>query len=268
MKLLPTEFSISWINKSESEEYARFYPSLSWVGKDINGKANQLLRWTTCREIFIANLGRDIVGKHGKMCTDHTRFALKSTYTKTSFIFKHKGIFRSSDKAMKTAMKMLNVIEKKAGWDLTVITKVEKNTIKNANNDEVIISKYLIRGPKEWMSAPPLLSLYTLVIRSGWFREFSKIEQVEDIAPMCKKIIEAPCSIDKIRQHLDLIEESYEYWLLLVLNEKALFGKRNPVIVYGRSNDHAGIAKLISLSHDIDTTTRKRWASLIKEYKK
>lgn len=268
MKLLPTEFSVSWLDKTDSEEYARFYPSLSWVGEDVNGKAKQLLRWTTCREIFISQLWRNIVDKQNKMCADHTRLALKSAYTKTSTIFKYKGIFRDSVKAMKTAMQMLNVIEKKAGWDLTVITKVEKKTINNANNDDVIINKYLIRGPKEWMSAPPLVSLYTLIIRSGWFREFSKIEQVEDIAPMCKKIIETTCSVAKIRQHLDLIEESYEYWLLLVLNEKALFGKRNPVIVYGRSNEYAGISKLIRLSQDIDATTRKRWAGLVKEYKK
>lgn len=268
MKLLPTEFSVSWTEPDASEEYTRFYPSLSWVGEDIKGKAAQLLRWTTCREIFTAQLKRDIVGRHDKIGTKHTRLALKSVYSKTSSIFKHKGIFKSSDKAMETAMKMLNVIEKKAGWDLTVITKIEKNTLNNVNKDKIIVSKYLIEGPKEWMSATPLISLYTLIIRSGWFRELSKIKQVEDIAPMCKKLTEASCYTDKIQRHLELIESSYEYWLLLVLNEKELFGKRTPIVIYRQSNEHSGIAKLISLSHDIDSTTRKGWAKLVKEYRK
>ena len=270
MKLLHTEFSINWTEPNDSEEYARFNPSLAWIGKDVDGKAKQALRWTTCREILTSQLWRDIVGKHGnrRLCADHTRLALKSVYSKTSSIFKYKGIFRSSDKAMETAMNMLNVIEEKAGWDLTVITKSGKKIIKNHNNDEVIINKYLIRGPKEWMSATPLISLYTLIIRSGSFRALSKIKQVEDIAPMCKEIIEATCYIGKIQQHLCFVEESYEYWLLLVLNEKELFDKRTQATIYGRNNEHSGIAKLISLSHDIDVTTRKCWERLVKEYKK
>lgn len=268
MKLLHTEFSINWTEPNDSEEYARFNPSLSWIGEEVDGKAKQVLRWTACREILTSQLWKDIVGKNGKICADHTRLALKSVYSKTSSIFKYKGIFRSSDKAMKTAMNMLNVIEEKAGWDLTVITKSGKKTIKNYNNDKVIINKYLIRGPKEWMSATPLISLYTLIIRSGWFRAFSKVKQVEDIAPICEKIIDATCSVEKIRQHIRLVEESYKYWLLLVLNEKELFDKRTPVTIYGRNNEHSGIAKLISLSHDIDVTTRKCWERLVKEYKK
>lgn len=268
MKLLHTEFSINWTEPNDSEEYARFNPSFSWIGGDVDGKAKQALRWTTCREILTAQLKRDIVEKRGKLCTDHTRLALKGVYSKTSSTFKYKGIFKSSDKAMETAMNMLNIIEKKAGWDSTVITKVEKKAINHANNEKVIIDKYLIRGPKEWMSATPLISLYTLIIRSGWFRVFSKVKQVEDVAPICEQIIEAPCSVEKIQQHIYLVEESYEYWLLLVLNEKELFGGRNPNIIYGQSNDHSGIAKLISLSHDIDGTTRKRWARIVKEYKK
>ena len=268
MKLLPTELSIIWINEESFEEYARFNPSLSWVGKDSKGKAEQLLRWTTCREIFTSQLKKDIVGKSNKICADHTRFALKSTYSKTSGALKHKGIFKSGDKAMETAMKMLNVIEKEAGWDLTVITKSKRKVIKNVDKDKVIINTYIIRGPKEWMRSTPVISLYTLIIRSGWFRGFSKIKQVEDIAPACKKIIDGECLIEKIRQHIELIKISYEYWLLLVLNIETLFGERLPNIIYKYNNEYSGISKLICLSHDIDGTTRERWTKLVKEYKK
>lgn len=268
MKLLHTEFSINWAESNNSEEYVRFHPLLSWIGRDVDGKAKQFLKWTTCREIFTSQLRKDIIGKNGNICTDYTRFALKSVYSKTSDISKHKGIFKSSDKAMETAMKLLNVIEKEAGLDLTVITKAEKKVIKNNNNGKNIINTYIIKGSKEWMKSTPVISLYTLIIRSGWFREFSKIKQVEDIAPICKKVIDAECSVVKIQQHMGLIEESYEYWLLLILNIETLFGNRTPANIYEHNDEYSGIAKLILLSHDIDSTTRKRWKKLVKGYKK
>ena len=265
MKLLPAEFSVNWTMPNFSEKYARFYPSWAWIGETVNGKAKQLFRWTTCREIFTANLKRDIVGKYNNICADRTRFALKSSYSKTVKTLNHESIFKSSDRAMITAMKILNVIEKEAGWELTTITKLKRNTIKNVNGEAIIINTYFIDGPKEWMKSTPFVSLYTLIIRSGWFREFSKVKQVGDIAPICKKIIDRKCPITKVQQHLRLIDESYEYWMLLVLNQKRLFGSRKPITIYSKNNEHSGVAKLISFSQAIDKTTLKCWKKLVKK---
>lgn len=268
MKLQPAEFNIKWIGSGLFNEYVHFYPSWAWISETTKGQAKQLSKWTTCREVLTSHLKKDIVGKHNNICIDHTRFALKSVYTKTSPIFRHNSIFSASDKAMETAMKILNVIEKEVGWDLTTITRLERRSFEDANKDNVIINKYIIMGPKEWMRATPLLSLYTLIIRSGWFKVFSKIEQTKDIVPMCNEIINIGSSVNKIRQHIELIGESYEYWLLLVLNEKRLFGRRKPTTIYNENDEYSGITKLITLSPDIDNITRKRWTELVKEYKK
>lgn len=266
MKLLPTNFSVKWLPQNFFDDYARFYPSFCWVGKMAKGEAEQLTRWTTCREILTSNLRRDIVRKEDRICTDYTRLILKSSYSKESAALKYKGIFKDSHKAMETSMKILNILEKKAGWKPTTITKLERKTTTDINDVTLIVNKYIITGPKEWMRSTPLFSLYTLIIRSGWFRRFSKVKRVEDIISVCEKITSDPCDIDKIRQHQNHVRGSYNYWLLLILNEKELFGDRTPFIIYSKNHEYSGIAKLMSLSHDIDSTTRMRWTRLVKKY--
>lgn len=79
--------------------------------------------------------------------------------------------FRKQDEFKKRlfkAKKFINVLEKYAGWKNSKIATVE--------NDAFSEDMWLITGPKEWMSAPGLLSAFMLILRGITSDRADKIE--------------------------------------------------------------------------------------------
>lgn len=257
MGLPSTKFKINWTEATYSNNDAQTLPFFTWLGKTIENEVMQLGQWTSCRELMTLRIHEDIVSEIGDICTDHIRLALKYNQFKTA---SHHGLAKIGDEPLETAIRVLNLIEEKAGWCPTIITKSENSKTKSKT---VVSNVYVVIGPQGWIRSPSLVSLYLLIIRSSWFRPFSDIKKVEDIIPVCKEMSKTKCGNSTMAWHIKYLSDSYKYWLLLVLNKDHLFKKRSPRAIYKGSHIYAGIDKLIALSSEVDRTTRSRWKKLV-----
>jgi hypothetical protein len=240
--------------------YASQWPFLSWISEpNHNNKATQLTSWNVCREIHIGFLKEQFTKLVAN--ADKTRFALRKVYSKKEMPSKKwPGIVSYDHRSMVAAIHVLNLIEKKAGWELTTITKTKINTGKASF---VRVNTYIITGPAEWMGSIPLISLYLLIIRSCWFIEFHRIKRLKDIKTACEKLIKKKVDTTRKENHIADVKRSYKYWLLLVLNTKFMFGGRNHRSLYTKNNRTMGITALVKGSTDMDNTTIERWNLLL-----
>lgn len=79
------------------------------------------------------------------------------------------------DKSIYRASYVLNVIEKELGWKKTTIKKVNHRLGDRHN-------LYIVTASPKWVFSPPLLSLYTLILRTGTFKNISKIKSIDRLA--------------------------------------------------------------------------------------
>lgn len=272
MKLLPTDLKINWdlsVLKSGAT-YVYIFPSFTWLGKIVDNETKQIGPWTICRELFSSRMREDILNKSKYMNTDRTCFMLKSIHSKYANSKKPDSMLKNNNVAVKAAMRVLNIIEKEAGWDLTTITKAKRIYVDPEKSDKAsIINIHVVDGPKEWIKLPALLSLYLLIIRTCWFKEFSKIKCLEDIPDACKKLaaIKHPNNLQvKIQNQLMFVNRSYLYWMLLISNQEHLCGGRKLSTIYRNSHEYAGISTLIDQTNfHNDAITLKRWKKLVEE---
>lgn len=81
------------------------------------------------------------------------------------------------------ALYVLNIIEKELKWKRTIIKKIAHRF---SNKHDL----YLFIASPKWMFSPPLLSLYTLIIRSGTFKNISKIKSINELSTVYGKTTE------------------------------------------------------------------------------
>lgn len=262
MGLPSTKFKVNWVTETYPNNYsndAQILPFFTWLGKTVENEVMQLGQWTSCRELMTLRIHEDIVSETGDICTDHIRLALKCNQLKTAHPH---GLAEVGDAPLETAIRILNLIEEKAGWCPTIIARAEKSKTKS----KVVVSNvYVVIGPQEWIRSPSLISLYLLIIRSSWFKPFSDIKKIEDIIPVCKEMSKIKCDNSAMAWHIKYLSDSYKYWLLLVLNKEYLFRARSPRNIYKGSHIYAGIDKLVALSSEVDRTTRSRWKKIVKK---
>ena len=84
------------------------------------------------------------------------------------------------NKAIYRALYVLNVIEKELRWKRTTVKKV----VHSFSNKH---SLYLFTASSKWMFSPPLLSLYTLIIRSGTFKNISRVKSINKLSAAYNK---------------------------------------------------------------------------------
>ena len=81
------------------------------------------------------------------------------------------------------ALYVLNIIEKELKWKRTIVKKIAHRF---SNKHDL----YLFIASPKWMFSPPLLSLYTLIIRSGTFKNISKIKSINELSTVYGKTAE------------------------------------------------------------------------------
>lgn len=84
-------------------------------------------------------------------------------------------ISAKQNKSMYRALHVLNVIEEELKWRKTTIKEVD-------HSFNVRHSLYLITASPKWMFSPPLLSLYTLILRAGAFENISRAKSISKLA--------------------------------------------------------------------------------------
>lgn len=142
------------------------------------------------------------------------------------------------------AKKVVNFYEEIAGWTQSEMTKVDHNIFKDV---------WLITGPKEWMQAPQLISMVTLVIRACTINGPIKFETNKDIEDTYKAWINAPIYI-RDRYY---IEHCWNKLFLVAKYNRELFNDitvKNLYVLNSKVYSHEnGIARLCTF----DTGTPK-----------
>lgn len=193
----------------------------------INTKVLNLLVW------FIAP-GAVTILKNGKHVYVNT--TNKEDYFEWLSTRHNESIYRT--------LYVLNIIEKELKWKRTTIKKV----VHHFSNKHDL---YLFVASPKWMFSPPLLSLYTLIIRSGTFENISKIKSINELSIAYNKTTERHVS----NQNTDIaflkeISPHLEKFLVNInkiykgRNRKTNFDKSVLGNNYGSFNE--GITKLMN----------------------
>ena len=124
----------------------------------INVKALNLLVWFTAP-------GAITVLKGGKSV--NINMGNKEDYFEYISTKRNKSIYR--------ALYVLNMIEKELKWKRTII----KEVVHRFSHKHDL---YLFVASPKWIFSPPLLSLYTLIIRSGTFENISKVKSINELS--------------------------------------------------------------------------------------
>jgi len=85
------------------------------------------------------------------VCLTSCRILLRNRHDKEGF-----------DKRIRKMLKFINAIEEDMGWNLSTLEKCD-----NSPNKNYYGNVYLLVSPANWLHAPPLVSMLTLLIRSG-----------------------------------------------------------------------------------------------------
>ncbi len=183
----------------------------------ITGEIKQLTEFIFCRESLTCRvfdrMSRSIALMNrkgaGKMPIDKLRLLAKTA-----------SAARSSSEELKvgvkTALKILNIIERKHKWALTVAHPVEPCS----NTDDI----YMFVASKKWMRSPHLLSLFTLLVRLAQHKglssdsSFRRIKTYKSLLDKLKKYTNTGSNSDKVT-----VKQTIKYWDLLFRNYQKLY---------------------------------------------
>lgn len=239
--------------------YINISPTFTWMTEPIFITTKQCTVNDTCRELSAANF-RDRVKKINnkllinKISTKKLRLLLT---VRCNCTISKKRFNANVSKDMKwvlEAVRVLNVFEKYMGWSLTEIREVKKR---------ILIRKrqrmYLFTGPNKWLKSSPLISLYTLIIRSaeqkGMYKEFKDVSDYKQI-----KFGKGTMTGD-----IKNVHNSYEKWKLILDNYDYLFDYRSVTESSEFINGFQGIsfmAKDSMFDSWTDKELRDRWRNV------
>ena len=156
-----------------------------------------------------------------------------------------------NDKSIRSALNILNIMEKEVGWKLTTITKLEDKSI------------YMVIGPREWNHMPQLASIYLLILRVSKAIDFTKAKTIMEIEKACAKYIVTTENKLSTRSNFDMLQvkKSYKHWITLLLNKDKVMGKRLMRTLYKNNVSTNGMDAL--MRNTADSTTLKNWNKVI-----
>lgn len=158
------------------EKFADFdFLRFAFAKKVGNGRYEQVSAWKSCREGVCAQAKKAITGEWKKTpYTDSSgeinfKSMLLLVYNKKSANAKANAKARDKrmNRYMKGALNLLNFFEKMGHLKRSKVY-VGRHSLSATNRI------YLFEGSGEWMRSTHLISLYTLLIRCGGYREFEK----------------------------------------------------------------------------------------------
>jgi hypothetical protein len=183
---------------------------------------------------------------------------------KTRMLVKRDG--KTSNDDFKTQMgrakRLLVHYERKAGWSESKVLKVEGDP-----GLRVFIS------PPEWMRAPHLISLYTLLIRLGAYKaSYCGVKKEETIQSKFKELIEGNRNTGRNGQPLDINYLSTIYQHIELIMEKCdeLVSEKiednYPNVSINSLHNHSGIVSLCQGRH-CDKKLNEAFQKLMKKEK-
>lgn len=158
---------IEWFKKISNlnEIYQSVNIKFSFAGINKSKKIHQCHDWVKCRDYLHDIVRTSLTGnksqiygmtfdkkKNPEICLDKILMLVSQNKIKSAYSFRSK---------LNNALKLINHYENMKGLELSKIEKVSSDTVNGFKH------VWLLTGPKFWLSAPYLVSLYTFFIRLG-----------------------------------------------------------------------------------------------------
>jgi len=192
------------------------------------------------------------------------------------------------DAEMAVGLKLVNHYERKFGWLITKINKIDYKTLnENTNSRERMryifysgeygdrtpnINIYIVVGSSKWLRSPHTLSLYLLLLRLGTRGVKGEFETHEEFLEEIKVFAgRASGSIDNPTcRDAGHVAKTYKMWDTLLENHSKLFAGKSIKRLYhkdylvGKDGFNEGITNLCT-GYSRDSELSKKFISLCKD---
>jgi hypothetical protein len=241
-------------------------PQFSWFGVKKGAYYKQVTGWHGCRETFSNEIRRKLgvnysSGHNPDMTFKYLRILVLGKSEKGASKAKFNKGLANQNKWMKEGVRMVNILERKLGWSLTRLYKVEDKTLsgKFLSNEKIYI--HALAGSAKWMRAPQLLSLYLLFIRLGRFHENTGVfTKFSDLSKLVNSLKNVPGREGQGARDVDYLKRIEKYLEAILDNRQALFFNRTLRQIHGRNDGMNGINKLVS--GEADPAMKSTWLKI------
>ena len=213
-------------NEKPQFRYSTDTVEFCFLGTKVGKAFPQASGWHTCRETLSSSFRQFILGDTNWPCV-HTPSLKRIRLGVLRKIGKgetHGTWIRKRDETIewvKKAKRVLNTFEKKLGWALTTINKVE-----TLEEDRILV--YVVSASPKWIRSTQLFSLYLLLFRISRTKEFAKFKNFSDLKDVMdalgKGIHRSP-----IKKDVSFFKEAYPDLPIILDHHKKLFFKKTMV---------------------------------------
>ena len=241
-------------------------PQFSWFGVKDGDYYKQVTGWHGCRETFSNEVRRKLginysSVQHPDMTLKYLRILVLGKSEKGASKAKFAKNLANQNKWMKEGVRMVNILERKLGWSLSRLYKVEDKTLsgKYLSNEKIYI--HALTGSAKWMRAPQLLSLYLLFIRLGRFHENTGVfTKFSDLGNLVKSLDKVPGKEGQGSRDVGYLRRIVKYLETILENRQELFFNRTIDQIYRHNDGMNGINSLVS--GDADPTMKSSWLKI------
>jgi hypothetical protein len=124
---------------------------------------------------------------------------------------------------MKIAVKVLNILEKRAKWRLTKFYRVVKD-----NSPKALM--YMVVGSNNWIRSPHMQSMYCLILRACRSECFAGVKTYKDLMVACEKFGNSRAN------DATYVQRTYPYWGSITKNFNSLFENLSMKDNFNRKN--------------------------------
>lgn len=265
------EDHINWIRQTDATNSIQFSFCALIKNKGAHRRElTQICQWASCRESltnFIADGFRNNVYSNNCSLIDKEAMRLL-------VMFKKEGAGRLVKENLERGVRIVNFFERKMGWRLSEISKARD---KNIPSHCYI---YVLLGPKQWMTSPHMVSLYTLLIRVGRFNDFGRFRTYKKFVDICNGLRDEAIKVlvpgggcratrfynwpDAGFRDIDHLNYVADKIMTVLENRDKIFEGRDCRSLYLRASSYDGITNLCLKDVD-DTRLRKRFGKVYKD---
>lgn len=261
------EIVVNLINKNCFYGYGENSLLFAFCDKpDLKNKCHQKHLTVDCREEFCRQLIREINNKnnefYGPIDMSKLRILIKRSFDKSALKPENHKKYISRLKMFKSditnGLKILNAYEKDNGWDLTKII-----TDKHNGSENQFI--YLVEGSNNWLKAPFLLSLWSLMIRLG-IRVKTRKSNYESSKNVKSKLIKwSQKSKVNDAQH---VRDTIKYWDDLISYYPKIIGRIPNRRLFNEEHAIDGVTRLCLNKMEVNKALYKNLISVHKSKEK
>ena len=222
-------------------DYAFDGIKLAFCTSAIKRHVKQISDWVTCREDMMKSLRFRVNGRSGKIDIRRTRLLVYTRARYPSGALKDKEKHYTTERKhsyvqLQASLKLIQHFERRLGWPLTRVYKVDHML-------SPLASIYVVVGSSRWQKSTHYLSLYLLMLRLGRSGFQSKFEDHKELEE------ELATFVKKRSDDAGFVKGTYHKWELFLQNQDKLFAGRNLKHIFKKSSladDSNGYAEGIS----------------------